>query len=168
MSDVSKLLERLALRHTTGFTSGEGDDSYPVQPPVDFYHPTNPASQNALIRVTDAWPDVRNLRLLKLKYVSTNVYKMAKTQSDRFIKALNMLPVGDTVLTRIKRASQAQLLKMASYYLRRDVVAVRWVYRYDEKFGDPRERLDVVFKKAKPLFVHRESQHARKKNLQVG
>lgn len=158
----------LALRHITEQGS-EGEDSYPVRPPVMVYDANNKDSQNVLIRATETWPDVRKLRVLKLQYVSTNVSKMAKMQPERFAKAVNVLPTGGTLLERLKRASQTQLIKMASYYLRKDVIGVRWVYRFNPLTGEPCERMDVVYNKSRPLLTkYGESRYAKKQKELVG
>ena len=38
------------------------------------------------------------------------------------------------------------LIKAASHYFARDVIAVRWVYYYNVSTGYPCERIDTVFK----------------------
>lgn len=106
---------------------------------------SNPECQGSLITATSTWTGkTRKGESVSSAYID----RMESWDRNRFSEMVQMMggkPGQQCGIDSLaERSSEETLLKAASHYFKRDVIAVRWVYFYNVSNGYPCERIDVV------------------------
>lgn len=106
---------------------------------------SNPSCQGTLITKTKSWPKKpRKSDDVSSAYID----RMESWDRKRFFEMVQMMGGKPTQQCGIdslaERCTDETLLKAASHFFQKDVIAVRWVYYYNVSSGYPCERIDVV------------------------
>lgn len=113
-----------------------------IKPPAGYLHYSNPDCQGSLMCATVKWT---NKPKNGYKMDSAYVDRMWSWDEAKWKKACAVFPKTN-LNDAIRSSSEQTLIKFAKIYFDKDIIAVRWVYYYNQATGYDCQRIDYIYK----------------------